>query len=448
MKILVLDLDTLRPDHLGCYGYGRNTSPNIDWIAAQGVRYNKYYCSDAPCLPSRAGLMTGRFGIHTGVVGHGGTAADMRLEGAGRMFLDSCSKYNLPAVLRNYGFTTTLISPFPERHGAYWFYAGFQEIHNTGECGQESAERITPIVLKWIEENAEKDNWYLHINYWDAHTPYRAPESFGNPFAEEPVPGKEWMNEERLHEHMKAVGPHTALDLNMFDDRVNPRYPRQLGKITNMKEWKANIDAYDCGIRYMDGHIGMILEELKKHGSLDDVAIIVTSDHGENMGELAIYSEHATADEATCHIPMIIKWPGCRIGGTDEGMRYQLDLLPTLLELLEDGDAGKKEFLESVKARLDGRSYAKSLFEENMPGREYLVLSQCAHVCQRSVRFEDWLYMRTYHDGYHLFDEDMLFRLSEDPGECENVAEKYPEICYQGAYYLEQWSAIKMLAMV
>ncbi len=54
MKILFLDLDTLRPDHLGCYGYHRNTSPNIDKIAENGVRFNNYYCSDAPCLPSRA----------------------------------------------------------------------------------------------------------------------------------------------------------------------------------------------------------------------------------------------------------------------------------------------------------------------------------------------------------------------------------------------------------
>ena len=81
MRILFLDLDTLRPDHLGCYGYHRNTSPNIDRIAAEGTRFTNYFCSDAPCLPSRAALMTGRHGIHTGVVGHGGTTADMRIEG-------------------------------------------------------------------------------------------------------------------------------------------------------------------------------------------------------------------------------------------------------------------------------------------------------------------------------------------------------------------------------
>ena len=104
MRILFLDLDTLRPDHLGCYGYARRTSPHIDRIAAQGTRFDSYYCSDAPCLPSRAALMTGRFGIHSGVVGHGGTAADLRLEGASRRFRDMCDVANLPSVLRRAGY--------------------------------------------------------------------------------------------------------------------------------------------------------------------------------------------------------------------------------------------------------------------------------------------------------------------------------------------------------
>ena len=71
MRILYLDLDTLRPDHLGCYGYPRATSPHIDSIAARGMRFERVYCSDAPCLPSRAALTTGLFGIHNGVVNHG-----------------------------------------------------------------------------------------------------------------------------------------------------------------------------------------------------------------------------------------------------------------------------------------------------------------------------------------------------------------------------------------
>ena len=148
MKLLLIDIDTLRPDHLGCYGYPRNTSPNIDGIAADGACFTDYYCSDAPCLPSRAAMFTGKFGIHTGVVGHGGTAADLRLEGAKRDFRDQCAAANLPAVLRNYGMYTASISTFPERHSAWWFNAGFQETHNLGKGGDEIAQEVTPVALK------------------------------------------------------------------------------------------------------------------------------------------------------------------------------------------------------------------------------------------------------------------------------------------------------------
>ena len=78
MRILYVDIDTLRADHLGCYGYPRDTTPNLDRIAADGVRFDRCYASDTPCLPSRTALFSGRFGIHTGVVSHGGTAAPRR----------------------------------------------------------------------------------------------------------------------------------------------------------------------------------------------------------------------------------------------------------------------------------------------------------------------------------------------------------------------------------
>ena len=89
MRILYYDIDTLRADHLGCYGYCRDTSPHINRVASEGVRFENCYASDTPCLPSRASLFTGRFGIHTGIVNHGGTAADLRLHGPGEAYAGS-----------------------------------------------------------------------------------------------------------------------------------------------------------------------------------------------------------------------------------------------------------------------------------------------------------------------------------------------------------------------
>ena len=116
MRVLYMDLDTTRSDHLGCYGYHRNTSPTIDRIASEGVVFENCYCSDAPCLPSRTALMSGQFGIHTGVVGHGGTAADRRIVGSRRGFKDyHLEQEALPHIFRRQGMRTVLFSPFGER---------------------------------------------------------------------------------------------------------------------------------------------------------------------------------------------------------------------------------------------------------------------------------------------------------------------------------------------
>jgi len=435
MRILFLDLDTLRPDHLGCYGYHRNTSPNIDSIAKQGVRFSNYFCSDAPCLPSRAALMSGRFGIHTGVVGHGGTAGDMRLEGRPRQFRDRMAFDSLSSFLKRSGFRTVTVSPFAERHGAWWFYSGFNEMYNTGKGGMESAEDITPTVLKWIDRNAEDDNWFLHVNYWDPHTPYRAPAEFGNPFKDDPIP--DWITPEILEEHRTLSSPHGACEINMYDAQTNPRWPRHPGEIRNIDELRMLFDGYDCGIRYVDEHIGRLFAALSERGVLDDLAIIISSDHAENLGELGIYAEHATADAITPHIPMIIRWPGGKSGHVDQGLHYNLDLAPTLADLL-----GK----EPVKT-WDGASYAPTITEGRDCGRDYLVLSQCAHVCQRGVRFGDWMYTRTYHDGYHLFPDEMLFDVKNDPHELHNIAPANKDVCMEAVYYLNEWHDVMMKSM-
>ena len=89
MRLLYIDIDSLRPDHLGCYEYDRDTSPNIDAVARQGVRFDNCYITDGPCLPSRTAMWSGRSGFHTGVVGHGGRAAQPRIEGPSRGFRDA-----------------------------------------------------------------------------------------------------------------------------------------------------------------------------------------------------------------------------------------------------------------------------------------------------------------------------------------------------------------------
>jgi len=439
MRIIYIDIDSQRPDHLGCYGYHRNTSPAIDAIAAEGVRFNRCYASDAPCLPSRTAFYSGRFGIQTGVVGHSGLTAEPKRQGRPhRGFKDLFVDQGLAGQLQQAGFHTAMISPFGQRHAAHWFYAGFNEIHNTGGGGMESAEEVMPTLREWVGARAGQDPWFLHLNFWDPHTPYRAPAEYGNPFADAQPPA--WLDDDDvIARHMKKTGPHSALDLDMFSEPDTTRWPRTVKRIdsrTAMKQW---IDGYDTGTRHVDDQIAWLVGELKRLGIYEDTAIIISADHGENQGELGLYGEHATADEGTCHIPLIIKWPGGSAGTRNDGLHYHLDLAPTLMDLL-----GRK----SCEV-WDGQSFAGSILPETGPraGREDLVISQCAHVLQRSVRWDNWLYIRTYHCGFHLFPEEMLFNLQDDPHEQNDLATAHPELCREGAWRLQRWHDAQMQKM-
>ena len=435
MRIVFFDLDTLRPDHLGCYGYFRNTSPNIDSIAAEGVRFDNYYCSDAPCLPSRSALSSGLFGIHNGAVGHGGTAADQSLQGEDRGFRSRFSRTNLFQQFRDAGLHTVSISTFAERHTSYWYYGGFKEMYNVGMGGGERADQVSPIAIDWIRRNAKNDNWFLHINMWDPHTAYRTPEEFGNPFEGDDFFDHTWMTQEIIDEQRKEASPHGVREIGMYDNTPWPEYPRQPMEIFDMNDYRKLMDGYDCGIAYMDMHIGYILDALREEGVYDDVSFIITSDHGENIGELNSYAEHSTADHITCRIPMIIKWNGGQKGISDDSLRYNIDLAPTVADLF-----GLK------KAKIwDGESYAKTITDGESVPRDYLVLSQMAHVCQRSVRFGDWIYMRTYHDGYHNFPKEMLYNIKEDFHETKNVAAEHPDICHQASHMLLDWFDEQMM---
>lgn len=426
MRILMLDLDTLRPDHLHCYGYERETSPVIDSICEDGMRFENYHCSDAPCLPSRAALLTGRFGIHNGAVNHGGMAADLRLRGIDRDFQNQDLTNGLFYLFRKANFYTASVSTFAERHSSYWFQSGFHEIMNCGKCGGEMVDDVLPTALDWLERKGESDNWFLHINLWDAHTPYRTPLEYGNPFENDPMPA--WLTEDVVKEHLKHVGPHGLNEIGMYTDDFARNFPRQLGKATNLKEVKQIVDGYDCGIRYMDEKIGEIIRFLKEKNLYEDMAIIVTSDHGENIGEFGIYSEHGTADEITTRVPMIIKWPGMK-KGVEKGFHYNIDLCPTIAELLG----------QPIYEKWDGQSYAETLKTGEETGHPYLVVSQCSHVCQRAVRFDDYIYIRTYHDGFHLFPVEQLYDLKNDYHEQHNLAEEKPELCAKACRYLVDW---------
>ncbi len=432
VKLIYFDIDTLRVDHLGCYGYHRPTSPNIDELAARGVRFDGVYASDTPCLPSRTALSTGQFGIRNGVINHGGVGADLFPEGRDRRFQTAAARHSWMSALRDVGVWTASISTFAERHSAYHFDAGFNECFNLGTRGMETADQVAAVAGEWLARNAHRPSWFLHVHMWDPHTPYRTPSSFGDLFAQHAPP--DWLTEDVRRAHWELPGPHSAQEIAGFGPRaVWDGWPRQPQQVADMDDVRRVFDGYDTGIRYADHHVGQIMNVLDETGMLEETGVMVSADHGENLGELGIYCDHQTADEHTTHLPLILLWPeqDARTVSPQPGLHYQIDVMATVLEL----------FGAAVPERWDGASFAPELVSGGTGGRDHLILSHAAWTAQRSVRFGNWLCIRSYYDAYHGYPELMLFDLEADPHEQCNRAGEHPDLVARGLSALEEWGA-------
>jgi len=194
-----------------------------------------------------------------------------------------------------------------------------------------------------------------------------------------------------------------------------------------VKKW---IDGYDVGVRYTDEHIGRLLNTLADLNILDDTVIVIGADHGENQGELNVWGDHQTADEITCRVPLLIRWPGMTdTPRVDRALHYHFDWAATLIELLD----GK------VPDNWDGRSFAPAFKSGVESGRDYLVTSQNAWACQRGVRFDDYLCLRTYHDGLKQLEPIMLFDIAQDPHEQHDLAEEKPAVVDSAMSKLSDW---------
>ncbi len=436
MRILYIDIDALRPDHLGCYDYLRNTSPAIDAIAADGVRLTNCYTSDAPCLPSRSALFSGCFGIHNGAVAHGGQRAERFNEGPSRGFVSRLGNTSWPALLHKLGMHTVAMSSFADRHSAFHYYAGFDEVHQFGKRGHEIVDDMLPTVQDWLTHHGTNDNWFMHLNLWDVHAPYRTPIAFGHPFADEPY--DDWQTETMRAEHWSQPGLRSAQDpmTVLYTDPV--KYPRQPQQFDSMQAVRRMHDGYDTAILYIDTAIARLRDQLIELGIWDETAIIISSDHGETLGELNGYAGHHLADHCTTNVPMIIRWPGVTdevAGQSRDDLHYALDMAATVIELMGG----------QVPDHWDGTSFASTLTgKAEEAGRAYLVMSQLAQVPQRSVRFRDagreLIAIHTHHPCMENLPEWMVFDIATDPHQTTNLANAEPDLTTRAAELLNEWT--------
>lgn len=428
MRIVYIDVDSLRPDHMGCYGYARATTPHIDQLASEGVVFSAAYCEASPCVPSRASFMSGRYAINHGALTHWGPG--------GKLFMPGAERYSrrypfFTRYLREAGYHTATISSFGDRHQKGWFFAGWNEIHShTLKAGNEDAHEVNAHVLPWIKANGMRENYFLHVQYWDPHGFYTCPDAYADQFAAQPSPA--FPDEDTIGAQQKDCHPRSA---RMFHWAITPAIPAKMPHaIGSRTDFTQLINGYDGGIAYMDEHVGQIVNAYRELGIEDDVCFIISADHGESFGEQGIYMEHGMATESVHHIPLIIRLPkALRQHRVHHGFVYNVDVMATLVEWvglpIPDG--------------WDGESFLSSLLgnTRDSQGRPYLVFEHGLYACQRAVRDVRWYFIRTYHPGMYAFPEIVLYDMQADPWQTTNVAEEHPDVVMLMDHRLAQWVA-------
>jgi arylsulfatase A-like enzyme len=435
VRILYIDVDTLRADHTGPGGYARKITPNLDMVAQEGVVMTNCFASDSPCAPSRAAFTSVQFGITSGAIGNFGPASEIRMFERGRH-----GPFFGGHLYRN-GIYTASSSCFAERHMAYWFAGNFREMikPSLSNGDDEDGSVVADAAIDWLQRHGKEDDWFLQVHFWDPHIPYLEEAEWVSLAAEAgDVPTLP--DENTIEAHREIYGPHSALDLYEGDGTWSvppPRSPNPVSMpdaITSRADFELMVNGYDGAIAYFDHNLGNILDTLTDLGIYDETAIVVTSDHGECLGENGCYGDHPMANEASHHVPMVVRWPGVtdRLESQQRkvpALVYQFDICPTLCEMLG---------LE-VPPGWEAESFAPAIRGEPFHGRSQLVFSHGAYTYQRALRTHEHLYIRTLHPGLWRLEHEQLYEIAVDPHMQRDLAVERTDEVRRFGEILEEW---------
>jgi arylsulfatase A-like enzyme len=414
--VLLITVDTLRADKLSSYGYGLETSPNLDALAARGARFTDAMVQWPKTWPSMASLMTGAHPKTTGLrlrPRYLPSSLLMLSEVFGQAGFDSAAVVANFNVGRTHGFDQGF-DHFVESWQERWAEdaRGRKYVNTAGRVkAYTNATLVTDQALRWLRARDESKPFFLWLHYMDPHGPYVPPESYAELFQ-----GR----------HASGTIPPAKL----------PSYQRQLrGRrlITDLGFYRAQ---YDREIRYFDDELGRLIEALAELG-LGQTLIAVTADHGESLGEHDYYLEHGLLSyQPTAHVPLILVQPGrIEAGLVLERPIGLIDLAPTLVELAGVPVPPSHEGV-SVAGLLRGEVGAAA------PDRVFMEAGYQPGASQLSVRDGRWKLIhvrsaaeRTLMTGaeYELYD------LQTDPAELTNRAAANPEIVLRLSRELAQW---------
>ncbi len=373
-NFLLIGIDTLRADHLGCYGYVRNTSPNLDRLARKGVVFKKAFAPAIPTHPGWTSILTGAHPLRHKILTHMG---DVQLSKDIPMVQE---------VLRKHGYETGAVDNMFLKYGAFydWFTRGFKEYMHPGaipapEAGLKvQADAVNRMALEWLSKWLEKPDrrpFFLFLHYWDPHAPYKPPEPYDSMFWKLDRPDEETEKE--------------------FRDYV--------------------VSQYDGEIAYADAKVGELLEFLESRNLLDETMIIVVSDHGEDLREHTDVWGHKGLFDNVTRVPLIISYPSeLPENKVVEALVQHVDIAPTILEAA-GVEPPPTVYGRSLKPLIQGE--VESIYSE-------VILMENSQEKARALRTERWKLIVSLGKDFEGRPAGWLrlYNLEKDPGETINLA--------------------------
>lgn len=376
MKILLLGIDTLRADHLSCYGYFRQTSPNIDAVAREGFAFTRCFSVSNCTHPGFTAILSGLYPETSGIVSHWSRVDPPE----GRPMLAE--------VLKRAGHVTAavdcLLHGWESQHRIYpWFGRGY-DIYEWPWKKLAHDPGAPQRVCELIAELADKD-FFLFYHPWHPHSPYEPPE-----------------------------------DCRIF----SPVADGEIEETTAL---------YDGEIYFTDREVGQIIAALKEAGIYDDTLIVITADHGEVMGEERTVLgrkfnwAHIDLGDESVHIPLIFRLPGKVPVGESDALVQQPDIMPTILEL-----AGVE------CPQVDGMSLVP-VMTQGAPGRETVHLVENTYQKKRAIRTATHKFMRHGQPELQSVVRRELYDLQADPLEQFNEVDRQPDIARELEANMDEW---------
>lgn len=418
-NLLLITVDTLRADHLSGYGYRLATSPNLDRLAATGVRFADVTVPWPKTWPSVASMLTGKYPATTGI----------RLHPRRKLPADH---ETLAERLRDEGYATGAVVANVNASAKFGFDQGFDAFVHAWEEGLEkatggvvsknipsavkqftSAEVVTNQALRVLDGLSGARPFFLWLHYIDPHGPYRPPTEYDELFA----------------------GEYPEREVS-FD--AIPVYQRQRDEngepISDIFHYIAQ---YDREIRFFDDQLESLLDEFARRGLRENTLVVLTSDHGESLDDHEYLLEHGAAPyQPNASVPLIFVFPDrVPMGKVVEAPVGTIDVLPTVFDLLE----------LPVPGFAQGRSLVRTWADEAAEPSEYVFMESGSYEpSQLSVRKGKWKLarLRAPRDRRQFGRSEFeLYDLESDPGEEMDVSAANPELVAQLRAALDTWRA-------